>query len=211
MDFWGNLSRSRKMREVPRICQPPVKYVLIDFGHSIQLPTNANPEHREGIWPVLREQRAPETNGKVPFGPFAADVYRTGHTIYTWCEVNIMSPRLAHMISLSQAQTFISKVLEVLGVIQDMTNTRPELRLSAEEASLQMRMAVETVQKKRGISICIAITGFSSSTSLCHTTQTRDVATSPAVKTRSAATSPRRMRTIFKGGFIGRVVEFSLI
>ena len=65
-----------------------------------------------------------------------------------------MSPRLAHMISLSQAQTFISKVLEVLGVIQDMTNTRPELRLSAEEASLQMRMAVENcAEETRNINL----------------------------------------------------------
>ncbi|KDQ16747.1 hypothetical protein BOTBODRAFT_72912, partial [Botryobasidium botryosum FD-172 SS1] len=86
MNYWGVFPPERD-----RGTKPPklrknfaVKYALIDFGYSVQLPPDLDEPSRRGVWPVPREQSAPETKTGAPFDPFAADVYQAGRTIYGW-------------------------------------------------------------------------------------------------------------------------------
>ncbi|KAL6301931.1 kinase-like domain-containing protein [Sparassis latifolia] len=129
MNFWGVVPRSRNFGTLaPELRSGfPVKYALIDFGHSVHFAADSDTQSRRGIWPVPREQSAPETKRGRPFNPFAADVYQTGRTIFGWCK------------------EFIEDVPEVLAVLQDMTRRRPENRLTAAESLAQMRAAEKTV------------------------------------------------------------------
>jgi len=126
MNFWGVSQPSRDFgRKPPKLRGHfPVKYALIDFGHSIQFLPNADPSSYLGIWTVPRQQRAPETTTGNPFDPFAADVYQTSRTIYGWC------------------RKFIDDIPGVLAVLQDMTRSRPDARLNATEACSQMSAAI---------------------------------------------------------------------
>jgi serine/threonine protein kinase len=89
MNFWGVSQPSRDFgRKPPELRRHfPVKYALIDFGHSVQFSPDADPSSYLDTWTVPREQRAPETTTGNPFDPFSADVYQTSRTIYGWCRV----------------------------------------------------------------------------------------------------------------------------
>jgi hypothetical protein len=70
-----------------------VKYLIIDFGYSVQFDPGSRPEDRL-IEPVAltREQRAPEMDGRTRIDPFAADVYATALLFYSYFQVS--SPSL---------------------------------------------------------------------------------------------------------------------
>jgi len=129
MNFWGNVPPSRKFGMLaPELRNSfPVKYALIDFGQSVQFPADSDLSSCKGIWPVPREQSAPETKRGSPFDPFAADVYQTGRTIFGWC------------------QKFIADIPEVLAILQDMTRRHPERRLTANEAFGRMQAAERAI------------------------------------------------------------------
>jgi serine/threonine protein kinase len=89
MNFWGVTPPSRDLGRKPPELRGhfPVKYALIDFGHSIQFPPDSDRKSCQGTWAVPREQRAPEATTGNPFDPFAADIYQVSRTIYGWCRV----------------------------------------------------------------------------------------------------------------------------
>jgi hypothetical protein len=63
----------------------PIKYGIIDFGRSRRFESDKAP-HLADIY-TGRLTKAPEINQKIPYDPFAADVYQTGSMLLSLCWV----------------------------------------------------------------------------------------------------------------------------
>jgi serine/threonine protein kinase len=72
----------------------PIKYGIIDFGMSRRFETDKVP-HLADIY-TGRPTKAPEINQKIPYDPFAADVYQTGAMLLSLCWVCFFWQAILH-------------------------------------------------------------------------------------------------------------------